>query len=54
MPLFRLGFTGDPRRWFFALFKYSDEDHEPCLGASGSFTATPEQAFDFAAGLYLS
>jgi hypothetical protein len=52
-PLFRLGFTGDPRRWLFALFTYSHEDYEPCLGASGSFTATPEQAFDCAARLYL-
>jgi hypothetical protein len=53
MPLFRLGFTGNPRRWLFALFRYSHEDFEPCLGASGSFTATPEQAFDCAARLYL-
>jgi hypothetical protein len=54
MPLFRLGFTGDRHRWAFALFTYSHEDYEPCLGASGSFTATPEQAFDCAARLYLS
>jgi hypothetical protein len=54
MPLFRLGSTGDPHRWLFALFTYSHEDYEPCLGASGSFTATPEQAFDCAARLYLS
>jgi len=54
MPLFRLAFTGDARRWVFALFTYSHEDYEPCLGPSGSFTATPEQAFDCAARLYLS
>jgi hypothetical protein len=54
MPLFRLGATGDPRWWSFALFTYSHEDYEPCLGPSGSFTATPEQAFDCAARLYLS
>lgn len=54
LPLFRLGFTGDTRRWLFALFRYSHEDFAPCLGASGSLTATPEQAFDCAARLYLS
>ncbi len=53
-PLFRLAFLGDVDRWTFALFKYSDENYELCLGASGSFAATPEQAFDCAARLYLS
>jgi len=54
LPLFRLGFTGDPRRWYFSLFTYSSETYRPCLGASGSFVATPTQAFDCAARLYLS
>jgi hypothetical protein len=53
-PLFRLAFLGDVDRWTFALFKYSDENYELCLGASGSFVATPEKAFDCAARLYLS
>jgi len=53
-PLFWLAFLGDVDRWTFALFKYSDENYELCLGASGSFVATPEQAFDCAARLYLS
>jgi hypothetical protein len=53
-PLFRLAFGGDAERWAFALFKYSDQDYEPCLGASGSFLATPEQSLDCAARLYLA
>jgi hypothetical protein len=53
-PLFRLAFSGDADQWAFALFKYSDEDYEPCLGASGSFLATPEQSLDCAARLYLA
>jgi hypothetical protein len=52
-PLFRLGFTGDRRRWSYALFTWSNESYTPSFGASGSLTATPEQAFDSAANLYL-
>jgi hypothetical protein len=53
-PLFRLGYQGDPALWLFSLFTYSNERYEPCIGASGDFTASPEQAFDCAARLYLS
>jgi hypothetical protein len=51
--LFRLGFTGDRRSWSYALFTWSNEGYAPSFGASGSFTATPELAFDSAANLYL-
>ncbi len=54
LPLFRLEYTGDPQRWVFALFTYSHEDYELCAGPTGSFTPTPEQAFDCAARLYLT
>jgi hypothetical protein len=53
-PLFRLTFSGDADQWAFALYKYSDDDYELCLGASGSFAATPEQSLDCAARLYLA
>ncbi len=53
-PLLRLAFSGDDDRWAFALYKYSDDDYAPCLGASGSFAATPEQSLDCAVGCYLS
>lgn len=51
--LCRLGFMGDPERWAFAFFKYSDETYEPSVVFSGSFEATPEEAFDCAASVYL-
>ena len=41
----------DPRRG--AGRKYSDMKYEPSVVASGSFVATPEQAFDCSAGVYL-
>ncbi len=54
LPLLRLGYLGDPGLWHFSLFTYSNERYEPCLGASGTFAASPEQASDCAARLYLS
>lgn len=52
VELCRLGYLGRIDRWEYAFFKYSDEKYEPSLCASGSFLATPEQAFDSAA-IYL-
>lgn len=50
--LCRLGYLGSIDRWEYAFFKYSDEKYAPSISASGSFVATPEQAFDTSA-IYL-
>ena len=51
--LCRLGYLGDTNRWQYAFFKYSDMKYALSVVASGSFEATPEQAFDCSAGVYL-
>jgi hypothetical protein len=51
--LCRLGYLGDIHRWQYAFFKYSDMKYALSLVASGSFEATPEEAFDCSAGVYL-
>ncbi len=51
--LCRLGYLGSSDFWEYAFFKYSDEKYAPSVVASGSFVATPEQAFDCSAGVYL-
>ncbi len=51
--LCRLGYLGSLDRWQYAFYKYSDEKYVLSVVASGSFEATPEQAFDCAAGVYL-
>jgi hypothetical protein len=51
--LFRLRYLGSDDAWEYAFFKYSDEKYELSLGASGSFEATPEEAFDCSARIYL-
>jgi hypothetical protein len=53
VELCRLGYLGSIDRWAYAFFKYSDERYAPSVVASGSFVATPEQAFDCAAEVYL-
>ena len=54
VELCRLGYLGRwSDRWTYAFFKYSDECYDPSVVASGSFEATPEQAFDCAAGVYI-
>lgn len=53
LRLCRLGYLGDDKRWQYAFFKYSDMKYELSLVASGSFEATPEEAFDCSAGVYL-
>lgn len=52
--LCRLGYLGELEHWEFAFYKYSDEVYEKSRDWSGSFTATPEQAFDVSATVYLS
>ena len=51
--LCRLGYLADHDRWQYAFYMYGDEKYAPSLVASGSFEATPEQAFDCSAGRYL-
>lgn len=53
-PLCRLGYLESADRWTFAFFTYSGMKYEPSLGASGSFVATAEEAFDCAARVYLA
>jgi len=51
--LCRLEYVRSGDRWRYAFFKYSNEKYAPSVVASGSFMATPEQAFDSAARVYL-
>jgi hypothetical protein len=51
--LCRLGYLGDNNRWQYAFFKYIDMKYALSLVASGSFEATPEEAFDCSARVYL-
>ena len=51
--LCRLGYLGNPDRWEFAFFKYSDETYEPSFLPSGAHAGTPEEAFDCSAQVYL-
>jgi hypothetical protein len=51
--LFRLKYLGSPNNWEYSFFCYSSESYKLSVCASGSFEATPEQAFDSAAGVYL-
>jgi hypothetical protein len=51
--LCRLGYLTDHDQWQYAFYMYSDEKYAPSLVASGSFEATPEQAFDCSARRYL-
>jgi hypothetical protein len=52
--LCRLGYLGSANRWSFAFYTYSNESYEPSVLPSGSFEGTPEEAFDCAAGVYLT
>ena len=51
--LCRLGYLGSRDRWEFAFYKYSSEKYERSFTLAGSFTATPEEAFDTSAFAYL-
>lgn len=52
--LCRLGYMGNPDRWEYAFFKYSNEKYALSITGSGSFEATPEEAFDTSARVYLA
>ena len=52
--LCRLGYLGQAERWQFAFYKYSGDSYEPSCLPSGSFTGSPEEAFDCAAFTYPS
>lgn len=51
--LCRLRYLGNDSTWEYGFFKYSDEKYGLSLGASGSSEATPEEAFDCSARIYL-
>jgi len=51
--LCRLGYLGSLDRWEYAFYKSSDDAYEPSVVLSGSFEATPEDAFDTSAAVYL-
>jgi len=51
--LCRLGYLGSPDRWTFGFYKFSSEKYERSFTMSGSFVATPEEAFDTAGFCYL-
>ena len=52
--LCRLRYFGDEERWGFAFYTYSNEKYELSIFPSGDFFGSPEEAFEVAAGLYLS
>jgi hypothetical protein len=52
--LCRLRYFGDEEGWRFAFIAYSSEKHELSIFPSGDFFGSPEEAFETAAGAYLS
>ena len=50
--LCRLRYFSGTDSWSLAFFSYSSEAYEPCLFPRGSWTGTPEEAFETSA-LYL-
>lgn len=53
LEICRLGYLWGIDKWEYAFFTYSDERYVPSVVASGSFEATPEQAFDCSANVHL-
>lgn len=51
--LCRIEYMGSPEEWGFAFYKYSDSRYALCVLPNGSFTGSPEEAFDCAANVYL-
>jgi hypothetical protein len=47
--LCRLRYSGREDDWSMAFYIYSHEKYEPCLFHNGSWTGTPEEAFEVAA-----
>ena len=52
--LCRLRYFGNEERWGFAFYTYSNEKYELSIFPSGDFFGSPEEAFEVAAGAYLS
>jgi hypothetical protein len=52
LPLCRLRYGGSASSWGFAIYRASHDDYHSIL-PSGQFAGTPEEALDFACGLYL-
>jgi hypothetical protein len=54
LSLCRLRWTGSPDHWAFACYLTSKDGYEDSILPTGSFTGTPEEAFDCLCGLYLN
>jgi len=54
IPLCRLRYLGSDTDWGFALYRASSETYDDTLLPDGSPSGTPEQALDYALGLYLT
>jgi hypothetical protein len=52
LHMVRLRYFGDEEAWSLAFYTYSNERYEPCAFHNGSFTGTPEEAFEIGA-MYL-
>jgi len=44
----------DPRTWGFAMYRASHDDYEPSILPSGHPGGSPQEALDYACGLYLA
>ncbi len=53
LPLMRLRYDGSAARWGFAMYLASKDGYEDAVLPTGAFAGLPEDALDFAAGLYL-
>lgn len=51
--LCRLRYFGDPEKWGFAFFGYSNEKYQLSVFPSGEFHGPPEEAVEAAASAYL-
>jgi hypothetical protein len=49
LHLCRLRYSGNEDTWSMAFFTYSHEKYEPCVFHDGSWTGTPEDAFEVSA-----
>lgn len=49
LHLCRLRYFGDEEAWSMAFYTYSNERYEPCTFRNGSFSGTPEGAFEVGA-----
>jgi hypothetical protein len=51
--LCRLRYFGEPDRWSFGFYTYSNERYELSIFPSGEFMGPPEDAFEVSANMYL-